>query len=107
MSETIQQDSVDARSGASDRPESIREGSEAVALRIGYGEVRLAQAAASALDVGCLVELNCAAEDRIALCADEQTLARGDAVSMDGKLAIRIVETVAGGIQASSAGPPG
>lgn len=80
----------------------------AVGLRIELGRRRLDLPDLARLVSGSVVELETGATDDVDIYADGRLLARGQAVSVDGKLAVQVREvmateidrTVAGGVAA-------
>lgn len=67
---------------------------QGAALRIFLGGCRLSPEQSGTLDVGCLIELDCPAEGPAELHADGKLVARGEAVTVDGKVGLWVRERI-------------
>ena len=76
----------------------------AIGLRIELGRRRLELAGLGRLASGSVVELEAGATDDVDIYANGRLLARGQAVSVDGKLAVRVREVMATEIDRAVAG---
>ena len=78
-------------------PEGWRAGrnGQALGLRIELGRRKLGLPDLAALAPGSVVELDTGATDDVDIYANGQLLARGEAVSVGGKLAVRVREVMA------------
>lgn len=63
-------------------------------LRIELGRTRLPRRQAEALKNGALLALDTLAGEPVAVLADGRLIARGELVVLDGKLAVRVTETM-------------
>jgi flagellar motor switch protein FliN len=71
-------------------------GRDGLNMRIELGRRWIPARDVSRLDVGSIVELDCAAEEYVELYVGGQLAARGEAVAVAGKLGVRVQEIVPG-----------
>lgn len=97
-----------ARTGGA-RPQAAEapEGPRTVALRIELGRNLLLPEVLASLEAGCVVELDRLADDGVELCAGGRRLARGEAVTVDGKFGVRVREVFAAAARGLRVSPPG
>ncbi|HAU36556.1 MAG TPA: hypothetical protein DCX07_02425 [Phycisphaerales bacterium] len=81
-----------------ERNGTIRNGAAGgpVRVRIDLARGRLTDGQARQIDAGCVVELDTRHDEPVDLYAGGALLARGEAVVVDGKLAVRVRQVVAG-----------
>lgn len=65
-------------------------------VRLEFGRRVLAPDQADKLTPGCVIELDAFVDDYIDVYADGRLIARGRAVVIDGKLAVRVQESLTG-----------
>ena len=76
-----------------------------VALRIELGRNLLSRELLASLEAGCAVELDCLADDCVELYAGGRRVARGEAVTVDGKFGVRVREVFADAVRGLRVAP--